>query len=108
MPRWRRAVGRLEAFAFADVKATEVLSAEAVGRPVGRVRSRLRLRWGRTRAMSDSSVYPEGDVDQDSEPTMTAPAEGRPDATVPQNADEGEGPHAEDADDQTGSEVPET
>lgn len=51
-------------------------------------------------------MYPEDEQDQDSEPTMTAPAEGRPDATVPQDADEGEGPHAQDADDQAGSEAP--
>jgi len=56
--------------------------------------------------MSDDAVQRE-DEDQDSEPTMTAPAEGRPDGAVEQSAgpDE-EGLHAQDADDQTGSEDP--
>ena len=56
--------------------------------------------------MSDSTVDPQDEVDQDSEPTMTAPPEGRPDGTVPQSSEAGEGPHAQDADDQTGSEDP--
>jgi hypothetical protein len=43
--------------------------------------------------------------DQDSEPTMTAPPEGRPDGTGPQSElANGDGPHAQDADDQLGSE----
>ena len=56
--------------------------------------------------MTDNPVQPE-DEDQDSEPTMTAPAEGRPDGAVeqPGGPDE-EGLHAQDADDQTGSEDP--
>lgn len=52
--------------------------------------------------MSDDSVESQEEYDQDSEPTMTAPPEGRPDGTEPQ----AEGPHAQDADDQTGSEEP--
>lgn len=55
--------------------------------------------------MTDSSVYPEGD-DIDSEPTMTAPPEGRPDGDVADGSDE-QGVHAQDADDQTGSEATE-
>ncbi|SDR86785.1 hypothetical protein SAMN04488543_0652 [Friedmanniella luteola] len=45
--------------------------------------------------------------DQDAEPTMTAPPEGRPDGTEGQS-DEAESDqiHAQDADDQTGSEAP--
>ena len=52
--------------------------------------------------MSDNTTDMSDEQDQDSEPTMTAPAEGRPDGTVTQ----GEGPHAQDADDQTGAEDP--
>lgn len=54
--------------------------------------------------MTDSSVYPEGD-DTDSQPSMTAPPEGRPDGDVADGPDE-QGVHAPDADDQTGSEAP--
>ncbi|WP_375425677.1 hypothetical protein [uncultured Friedmanniella sp.] len=53
--------------------------------------------------MTDSSVYPEGD-DTDSEPTMTAPPEGRPDGDVAEGLAE-QGVHAPDADDQSGSEA---
>ena len=60
---------------------------------------------GYSAVMTNTPVDPQDEQDQDSEPTMTAPAEGRPDATVPQSdAVEGEGPHAQDADDQSGSE----
>lgn len=52
--------------------------------------------------MTDHTVDPQDEQDQDSEPTMTAPPEGRPDGTVPQ----ADGPHAQDADDQTGAEEP--
>jgi hypothetical protein len=56
--------------------------------------------------MSDSSVYPEGDQDQDAEPTMTAVPEGRPDGAVQEpDAADPEGAHAADADDQTGTEA---
>jgi hypothetical protein len=55
--------------------------------------------------MSDNTGSPD-ELDQDSEPTMTAPPEGRPDGTVPQSTEAGDGPHAQDADDQTGSEDP--
>ncbi|HET9872724.1 MAG TPA: hypothetical protein VFP89_09040 [Propionibacteriaceae bacterium] len=56
--------------------------------------------------MSDNTVdsYEE---DQDSEPTMTAPSEGRPDGTVADPGSESHaGPHASEADDQLGSEEP--
>ena len=47
------------------------------------------------------------DEDQDSEATMMAPPEGRPDGAVAQSADaDGDGIHAEDADDQSGTEEP--
>ena len=47
------------------------------------------------------------EYDQDSEPTMTAPPEGRPDGTDGQSDQaDGEGIHATEADDQTGSESP--
>lgn len=56
--------------------------------------------------MTDSTVDLD---DQDSEPTMTAPAEGRPDGTDGQSdlADSDE-IHAPDADDQSGAEDPGT
>jgi hypothetical protein len=55
--------------------------------------------------MTENSVDPQDDQDQDSEPTMTAPAEGRPDGAVqePAGVDQ-EGAHAQDADDQQGAE----
>ena len=55
--------------------------------------------------MTENSVDPQDEQDQDSEPTMTAPAEGRPDGAVqePVDADQ-EGAHAQDADDQQGAE----
>jgi hypothetical protein len=47
------------------------------------------------------------ELDQDSEPTMMAPPEGRPDGAVAQSADaDGDGTHAQDADDQSGAEDP--
>lgn len=52
--------------------------------------------------MSDDTADSPDEQDQDAEPTMTAPPEGRPDGTVPQAG----GPHAQDADDQTGAEDP--
>jgi len=54
--------------------------------------------------MSDETV---DEQDQDSEPTMMAPPEGRPDGTGQQSdAPDGDGPHAQDADDQLGAEEP--
>jgi hypothetical protein len=54
--------------------------------------------------MSDNT--PE-DYDQDSEPTMTAPAEGRPDGTDGQSDQvDSDQIHAQAADDQLGSEDP--
>lgn len=50
--------------------------------------------------MTDNTTSSD-DVDQDSE-TMLAPPEGRPEGAVSQE----EGPHAQDADDQPGSEEP--
>ena len=47
------------------------------------------------------------DVDQDSEPTMTAPFEGRPDGIEDESvADTQSGTSSPDADDQTGAENP--
>ena len=55
--------------------------------------------------MTENTVDPQDDVDIDSEPTMTAPPDGRPDGAVPQDVGPDEqGVHAQDADDQTGSE----
>jgi len=56
--------------------------------------------------MSDDTANGQDDQDQDAEPTMTAPAEGRPDGTVPPSEGLEDGPHAQDADDQLGSEEP--
>jgi hypothetical protein len=57
--------------------------------------------------MTENSMDPQDEQDQDSEPTMMAPAEGRPDGTVPQaDGVDGDGPHAQDSDDQSGSEAP--
>jgi hypothetical protein len=57
--------------------------------------------------MADHTANSDDELDQDSEPTMTAPPEGRPDGAVAQSADaDGEGTHAQDADDQTGAEDP--
>ena len=57
--------------------------------------------------MTDNTVDPQDEQDQDSEPTMTAPPEGRPDGTVQQPDSIGyDGPHAQDADDQSGAEAP--
>jgi hypothetical protein len=57
--------------------------------------------------MTDNTADPTNIDDQDSEPTMTAPSEGRPDGTSdsPTGPSQG-GPHATDADDQTGAEEP--
>ena len=47
------------------------------------------------------------DADQDSEPTMTAPFEGRPDGIEDESvADSQSGASSPDADDQTGAESP--
>lgn len=59
-------------------------------------------RAGKRPGMTENSANSADEQDQDSEPTMTAPAEGRPDGTVPQ----ADGPHAQDADDQSGAEDP--
>jgi hypothetical protein len=57
--------------------------------------------------MTDNSVDPRDVPDQDAEPTMTAPAEGRPDGTVADPDGIGhDSVHASDADDQMGSEDP--
>ena len=45
--------------------------------------------------------------DQDSEPTMTAPVEGRPDGIDPSIADTQSETTSQDADDQSGAEDPE-
>jgi len=51
---------------------------------------------------------PSDDYDQDSEPTMTAPLEGRPDGIADQSvAETQEGITSPDADDQSGAEDPE-
>jgi hypothetical protein len=56
--------------------------------------------------MSDNIADSEFE-DQDAEPTMTAPPEGRPDGTVQDPVGESQnGPHAPNADDQLGSEEP--
>ena len=57
--------------------------------------------------MTDNTADPQDEQDQDAEPTMMAPAEGRPDGAVQQSdqADD-DGVHAQDADDQLGSEEP--
>lgn len=52
--------------------------------------------------MTDNSVYSDDEQDQDSEATMMAPPEGRPDGVEAQP----DGPHAQDADDQSGAEDP--
>lgn len=55
--------------------------------------------------MTDSSVYPTGEEDQDAEPTMTAPSKGRPDGTVADtDSDSQTGPHATEGPDQQGAE----
>lgn len=57
--------------------------------------------------MADNTTDPADELDQDSEPTMTAPPEGRPDGAVAQSADaDGDGTHSQDADDQSGAEDP--
>ena len=57
--------------------------------------------------MSDNITDPANEADQDAEPTMMAPPEGRPDGTIAQSDEaDGDGPHAQDADDQLGSESP--
>jgi hypothetical protein len=64
-------------------------------------------RWlrGYVPGMTDNSVDPQDEQDQDSEPTMTAPAEGRPDGSVQEpDAIGHDGLHAQDADDQQGAE----
>jgi hypothetical protein len=55
-----------------------------------------------------NQVDPAADVDPDSEPTMTAPPEGRPDGVEDVTATEQQGGvHSSEADDQLGSEAPE-
>ena len=57
--------------------------------------------------MTDNTANAQDEQDQDSEPTMMAPAGGRPDGTVPQvDSASDDGPHAQDADDQSGAEDP--
>lgn len=57
--------------------------------------------------MTDNTVDPMDEEDQDAEPTMMAPSEGRPDGNVTDPDGIGyDGPHAADADDQTGAEDP--
>lgn len=62
---------------------------------------------GRTSAMTSTSDGSDDDYDQDSEPTMTAPVEGRPtgieDDTVGETQSDISSP---DADDQSGAESP--
>jgi len=54
--------------------------------------------------MTENTTDPQDD--QDAEPTMTAPAEGRPDGAVQDPDGIGYDVHAQDADDQLGSEEP--
>jgi len=57
--------------------------------------------------MTTSDSTPDEDDDQDSEPTMMAPEEGRPDGIEDKTLTETQpGIHSEDADDQSGSEQP--
>ena len=56
--------------------------------------------------MTDTTADRDDELDQDSEPTMMAPPEGRPDGTADAGGTNEEGVHAQDADDQSGAESP--